>query len=180
MLDSTTLSSVIIDTWRDELAHGDIVLFRFPLSEGSETAPLKARPCVVLDIETIGETRYALVAYGTTSRRRSNVGEEIHIRKREAYTAAGLDRPTRFIGARRVFMPLTHSGFVSRTGTDSPVIGRLTGSEFERLNAVRGRIHALRDVAADRRTNRSKRPVKSFTVEHRRLERRDVQKGAAA
>lgn len=180
MLDSTTLSSVIIDTWRDQLAHGDIVLFRFPLSDGSENTPLKARPCVVLDIETIGETRYALVAYGTTSRRRSNVGEEIHVRKREAYTAAGLDRPTRFIGARRVLVPMTHSGFVSRPGTDSPVIGRLTGTEFERLNAVRGRIHALRDIAADRRTNRSRRPAPRFVVEHRHTKRRDVQKGAAA
>lgn len=180
MLDSTSLPYVMADAWRDQLAHGDIVLFRFPLSDGSETAPIKARPCVVLDIETIEGERYALVAYGTTSRRRSNVGEEIHVRKREAYTAAGLDRPTRFIGARRVLVPLTHSGFVSRTGTDSPVIGRLTGSEFERLNAVRGRIHALRDIAADRRTNWSKRPAPCFSVEHRNPKRRDVQKGAAA
>jgi hypothetical protein len=180
MLDSTSLPCLMTDAWQDVLAHGDIVLFRFPLSEGSDDAPIKARPCLVLDIETIGETRYARIAYGTTSRRRSNVGEEIHIRKRDAYTAAGLDRPTRFIGARRVLVPLTHSGFVVRTATGTPVLGWLTGPEIDRLNAVRGRIHALHDIAADRRANQSKRLVTGFTVEHRHATHLDGKTGDAA
>jgi hypothetical protein len=168
------------DAWRDHLTYGDIVVFRFPLSEGGETAPIKARPCLVLDIETIGDERYAVLAYGTTSRRRANSGEEIHVRKRDAYTAAGLDEPTRFVGARRILVPLTHSGFVPHTETGSPVLGQLESLELDRLNAVRGRIHALHDIAAERRSSRSKRAAPSFTVEHRHPKRRKTQKGAAA
>lgn len=66
--------------------------------------------------------------YGTTSRRRANSGEEIHVRKRDAYTTAGLDEPTRFVGARRILVPLTHSGFVVSTDTGSPVLGSWRGS----------------------------------------------------
>jgi hypothetical protein len=173
------------DAWRDHLSHGHIVLFRFPLSEGGEDAEVKARPCLVLDIETIAGARYAVIAYGTTSRRKANVGEEIHVRRRDAYVAAGLDEPTRFVGARRLLVPLTHSAFVTIADSGSPVMGRLVGSELERLNTVRGRIHALRDIATERLSTRRRRsrlglrPMRGVTVEYRELPPRTVRKGAA-
>jgi len=173
MLDILPIDLRLTAAWRDHLSHGDIVLFRFPLAEDGETATPKPRPCLVLDVETIGGKRYALLAYGTTSRRKSNVGDAVHVRKRADYIAAGLHEPTRFVGARRILAPLTHSCFALDRHTGSPVIGRIDGDIFERMNEVRGRIHALRDIRAERRKARGphrRRPAvrdRDFTVEMR-------------
>jgi hypothetical protein len=154
MLDFTQTNPKMTAAWRDHIAHGDIVSFRFPLAEeGAEDRP-KARPCLVLDIQQIGDRRYALLAYGTSSRRPSNVGYEVHARKRAEYLSAGLNEPTKFVGRRRVLVPLTHRGFVICTAISTPVLGSLDGAPLKRLNAVRGRIHAERDIAAERRRDR--------------------------
>ena len=137
--------------WHDAVGYGDILSFRFPLAEEGHTGRPKARPCLVLDIEELGGQRYALLAYGTTSKRRSNIGYEVHVRKPADYLAAGLDRPTRFVGARRILVPLTNSAFIVSGATGSAVLGRLDGRPFEAMNAVRGRIHADADIAEDRR-----------------------------
>ena len=149
MLDYTPVISTMTDAWRDHVSYGDIVSFRFPLAEENSTERPKARPCLILDTEVQVGQRYALIAYGTTSRRRSNIGHEVHVRCRSDYIAAGLDEPTRFIGARRLLVPLKHSGFVVCRATGSAVLGRLDGRPFEAMNAVRGRIHAMRDIAED-------------------------------
>ena len=174
MLDFTQINPKITAAWQDHMAHGDIVSFRFPLAEEVEGESPKARPCVVLDIERIGDRRYALLAYGTTSRRPSNVGYEIRIRKRDDYAAVGLNEPTKFVGRRRLLVPLAHRGFAICLAIGSPVLGSLDGAPLKRLNAVRGRIHAERDIAADRRCQdiprRPHRPAardKDFTVEQR-------------
>ncbi|WP_292068723.1 hypothetical protein [Marivita sp. XM-24bin2] len=112
---------------------------------------LKVRPCLLLDIDKRGGQRFALIAYGTTSRRGSNIDHEVHVRRRADYVAAGLNEPTRFVGAHRVFVPLSHSGFVICGATGSLVLGRLAGSPLDALNAVRGRIHAMQDMAEVRR-----------------------------
>ena len=137
--------------WHDAVGYGDILSFRFPLAEEGHRGRPKARPCLVLDIEERGDQRYALLAYGTTSKRRSNIGYEVHVRKSADCLAAGLDRPTRFVGARRILVPLTHSAFVVAGATGSAVLRHLDGRSFEALNAVRARIHADADIAADRR-----------------------------
>ena len=128
--------------------------FRFPLAEDASIAQPKARPCLILDIEVRGDERYALLVYGTTSRRRSNVGYEVHVRRRDDYVSAGLNEATRFVGARRLSVPLNHSGFVICRATGSAVIGRLDGAPFDAMNALRGRIHAEADIAEVRRTRR--------------------------
>lgn len=67
----------------------------------------------------------------------------------------------------------------------SPVMGRLVDSELERLNTVRGRIHALRDIATEQQRNRRRRthlglhPIRGVTVGHRKLLPRSVRKGVA-
>ncbi|KAF0674372.1 hypothetical protein [Profundibacterium mesophilum] len=168
--------------WQDHLSYGDIVSFRFPLAEEGHTGRPKARPCLILDLEEHGGKRYALLAYGTTSRRRSNVGYEVHVRRRTDYLSAGLNEPTRFVGARRLLVPLSHSGFVICRATGAPVLGRLDGNPFDAMNAVRGRIHAERDIAADRRVGRRSQAgvgqQRSFTVE-RRAPRRVAAAGKA-
>ena len=171
MLDAAPIISTMTPAWRNHVSYGDIVSFRFPLAEDGDGTPPKPRPCLILDIEERGGVRYALLAYGTTSRRRSNTGYEVHVRRRADYLAAGLDEPTRFVGARRLLVPLTSEGFVISRSTGAPVLGRLDGAPFQAMNAVRGRIHAERDIAAERRSHRRRRGGairdRDFTVEQR-------------
>ncbi|CUH39863.1 hypothetical protein JSE7799_02591 [Jannaschia seosinensis] len=173
MLDSALTIFTMTEAWRDHVSHGDIVSFHFPLAEEENQGRPKARPCLILDVELHGGQRYALLAYGTTSRRRSNVGYEVHVRRRAEYLSAGLDEPTRFVGARRLLVPLTHSGFAICRSTGSAVLGRLEGAPFEAMNAVRGRIHAEHDIAADRRLRRRRgaQRGRDFTVERRTPQR---------
>ena len=154
MLDDLTTSLTMTAAWQNHLSYGDIVSFRFPLAEEGPKGRPKARPCLILDIEEHGGQRYALLAYGTSSRRRSNIGYEVHVRRRADYLSAGLREPTRFVGARRLLVPLDHSGFVICGATGAPVLGRLDGSPFEAMNAVRARIYAEADIAAERRNER--------------------------
>lgn len=170
MFDTININLKMTPVWQDHVTPGDIVSFRFPLAEDDSTGQPKARPCLILDIEMIGNQRYALIAYGTTSHRRSNVGYEVHVRRRNDYQTAGLDEPTRFVGARRLLVPLTHKSFVIFRATGSAVLGRLAGEPFEAMNAVRGRIHAAQDIAAEhqlRRRRRNHLQRRDFTVEQR-------------
>ncbi|MAZ22090.1 hypothetical protein [Roseovarius sp.] len=182
MLDNIQTTIAMTPAWQDHIAPGDIVAFRFPLAEEGHTGRPKARPCLILDIVVHGGQRYALLAYGTTSRRRSNVGYEVHVRRRADYLSAGLNEPTRFVGARRLLVPLSHSGFSVCRATGSAVLGRLSGAAFAAMNAVRGRIHAERDIAIDRRAGRRSRAGAGrrhgFTVE-RRAPRRVATPGKA-
>lgn len=165
MLDNTSpITTMNTTTWRAKVSYGDILSFRFPLAEEAAAERPKARPCLILDVVMRGDRRYVLLAYGTTSRRPSNVGHEIHVRRQAAYSAAGLDRPTRFVGARRLLVPLTHSGFVVRSDTDSAVIGRLSGQALGDMNAVRARIFAARDIAEHYRSNDRRRRSPRTTV----------------
>jgi len=174
MLDTIHTPLTMTPAWQDHAAAGDIVSFRFPLAEDASTVQPKARPCLVLDIVMKGGERYAVLAYGTSSHRRSNVGYEVHVRRRGDYLSAGLDELTRFVGARRLLVPLTHRGFVICRNTGSAVLGRLEGEPFDAMNAVRGRIHAERDIAADRRAHqrRSKFRRRGDVVVERRPARR--------
>jgi hypothetical protein len=182
MLDSIQTTLAMTPAWQDLITPGDIVSFRFPLAEEGYTGRPKARPCLVLDIELHGELRYALLAYGTTSRRRSNIGYEVHARRRVDYLPAGLNEPTRFVGARRLLVPLTHSGFAICRATGSAVLGRLSGAPFRAMNAVRARIQAEHDIAADHRSQRGSCAVgargRTVTIE-RRVPRRVAVAGEA-
>ncbi len=179
MLDNPTKLPITSDrnSWISELSWGDIVSFRFPVDEGGELS--KKRPCLVLDIVKIGGQRHAVLAYGTSVRSNANRGYEVRLGAREAIEA-GLHRATRFIGARRLTVRLDHAGFVALGSAGTPVIGRLSGSAFDRMNAVRGRIHAEADIAAEQRAERRDRPKprhrrtqpREFIVEHRHPPRR--------
>lgn len=169
MLEDPTFhtSQANLSDWQKELSWGDIVSFRFPV-EDAEAIP-KKRPCLVLDTATVGGKRYALLAYGTTTRSSSNRGYEIRLGAFDA-SEAGLHRPTRFVGARRLMVNLDHPGLVTSSAAGTPIIGRLSGAAFDRMNAVRGRIHAEADIAAERRAERRDRPKPRY----RRTAQRDV------
>jgi hypothetical protein len=180
MLDNTTAhiaQPAAAPDWHERLSVGDIVSYRFPVADDVGTAQPKARPCLVIDLETLVGTQYAVLAYGTTVTAGPNRGYEVSVRKPHAFLDAGLHKPTKFICARRLLVPLQSNGFVCSAATGDPILGHLVGEERERMNAVRAKLHAERDIAADRReerrerTRRRSRDPRPFVVEHRRPKR---------
>ncbi|WP_189683150.1 hypothetical protein [Seohaeicola zhoushanensis] len=105
---------------------GDIVCFRFPRREG----PSYARPCLVL--QAIGTE--LVIAYGTTSTTNSNRGLEVSV---EAdFAACGLDRPTRFVCARRIRVDHTDPRIEPCPDGGTPVIGHLPARYIPQLAGV--------------------------------------------
>lgn len=165
-------------TWRNHLSHGDVVMFRFPGAGQPAAARPAARPCLVLDIETVGIRRCAVLVPAFPARRPASSGRSVTVFYRAEYRAVGLDQPTTFPVKSRLLVPLAHDGFVVSQITGTPVMGRLDGDAIERMNAERGRLHALRDIRADR--ERDPRPRRrgpergrDFTVA-RRGQRRPI------
>ncbi|TDL83492.1 hypothetical protein [Meridianimarinicoccus aquatilis] len=185
MLNTISTSTIIPSqtaAWREALAIGDIVSFRFPVAEDRTDIAPKARPCLVLDLTLIGEIRYATLAYGTSSQCRFNSGYEVRLSAAADYAAAGLHEPTRFIGTRRLMVPLNHRGFVICAKTGAPVLGRVQEKTAARMHAVRARIQAEADIADNhRRTQRKRsgsfgRMAPQFSVARRRSRPKPIRK----
>ena len=168
--------------WQTALRPGDVVRYRFPLAGKTERRPT-LRPCLVLDVETLIGQRYAVLAPGIGADD-DQVGSYDLRLAGEALEPVGLHRPIRFLGARRLVVPLENSGFGS--AAISPILGRLDEAALERLHALRARLHAERDIAADRRAERRRRlrpmgrPQRPVTVEYRRPKRRSLRLGRSA
>jgi hypothetical protein len=120
---------------------------------------VKKRPCLVLErFENAGKV-FVELAYGTTVQTKVNRGYEIQINTIADMALAGLHRPTRFIGARRIIVAADNPGFVTNPGHPSPVIGRLDEAGIERMDAVRKRILEEQDVATKWRATTTHKPV---------------------
>ncbi|WP_299821441.1 hypothetical protein [uncultured Jannaschia sp.] len=168
MPDRITTDPARTGDWQDRLSAGDTVSFRFPVAEEDGPQP-KARPCLVLDVQDIDGVRHALMAYGTSRKTRKNCGFEVEVCKTEARAAAGLDRRTRFIGARRVRVALGDPAFVCCRQRDTPILDRLVGGELARLETLRARFGS--DLAAailSAGDGRSSRPAQEVTGRRRR------------
>jgi hypothetical protein len=163
--------------WADHVRPGDVVLFRFPVPfPQTRDGEPSIRPCLVVEIDDLGEERRLVLAYSTTATTRSNGGYEIAVTHVADLQTAGLRRATRFIGTRLLSVSPSHTGF-DVGGSGAPVVGRLIGSRLERMQWVRARLHAEHDIAADRRRERSEAPV---TVERRsRLKAKSESRKAA-
>ena len=133
------------------LQHGDVVLFRFPFNDkNAEPDVPKRRPCLVLNTLSNGDDRFVEIAYGTSADTRANRGCEVIVKQASSRKKAGLSKPTRFVGARRIIVHVDHSGFDGHT--EGPeLIGKLDAPLLKRLNAVRGRIQAEADIAGRHR-----------------------------
>lgn len=128
------------------LQRGDVVLFRFPLNDKNAGAP-KRRPCLVLNTLSNGYDRFVEIAYGTSADTRANRGYEVIVKHPTSREEAGLSKPTRFVGARRIIVHVNHSGFDGQA-KGPEIIGKLDAPLLERLNAVRARIQAEADIVA--------------------------------
>jgi hypothetical protein len=138
------------------LQRGDVVLFRFPLNDkNAEHGVSKRRPCLVLNTLSHGDDRFVEIAYGTSADTRANRGYEVIVKHATSREEAGLSKPTRFVGARRIIVHVNHSGFDGEA--EGPeIIGKLDAPLLERLNAVRARIQAEADIVAhDREEQRA-------------------------
>ncbi|GHE01884.1 hypothetical protein U879_15595 [Defluviimonas sp. 20V17] len=155
MSDATTaeIAQTPATNWRDHLAWGDVVAFRFPHSERDDSYRPKVRPCAVLDVVSFAGRRFATLAYGTTADSKANQDYETRVTRPEALAAIGLDKPTRFVGSRRITVSLNNPGFsLGECGT--PMLGQMIGADRERLNAVRARLFAEADMAAEHHAER--------------------------
>ena len=140
--------------WQPDLATGDVVLFRFPTTEDlPEGEAPKMRPCLVLDTPRLAGKSFAKLAYGSSAYGKSNRGREVIVRQPESIATAGLNRPSRFSLNRSLLVSLDHPGFEAETHGD-PRIGRLDEGLMERLHALRARMQAEADIAADHRRAR--------------------------
>lgn len=125
----------------DRIHPGNIVLFKFPYSEGF--APC-ARPSLVVDA-TDDEL---LLAYCKTFRKRANVGFEIRLHA--DYAACGLDRASRFVLVRRIRVARSDPRLeISVTG--SHVLGRFTDALLDRKRALMSQIAESWKSDAERR-----------------------------
>ena len=154
------------NTDADRLARGDIVLFRFPTAEEeAEIGAPKRRPCLVLDTFERGGARYVELAYGTSAMTKANRGYEILVKQPASRAAAGLNRPTRFVGARRAIVNVNNIGS-SDMARGMEVIGHLDDALQARMHAVRARLQAEADIAAhdraEKRRDRQAREDRGF------------------
>ncbi|HDZ82306.1 MAG TPA: hypothetical protein ENH56_13860 [Roseobacter sp.] len=135
--------------WTMSLLRGDVVLFRFPVSDDDDSLDVpKRRPCLVLDTFQQGQDRFVELAYGTSSKGRANRGYEVIVRQPQSQATAGLTKPTRFVCARRVTVHIRNAGFGHTEEATSPVIGRLDEALTERMNALHARFQAEAAIAA--------------------------------
>ncbi|MFT6091863.1 hypothetical protein [Sulfitobacter sp.] len=151
-----------VTEWASCLKPGDVVLFRFPVSEdGTGLNAPKRRPCLVLDLLHKGEDCFVELAYGTASEGRANRGYEVRVREPQSRAIAGLKKPTRFICARRITVHIRNAGFFCPTGYTSPIIGALDETLMERLHALRARIQAEAEIAARYREEQQAQQARS-------------------
>jgi len=113
----------------------------------------KLRPCLVIETGELNDRRSVTLAYGTSAHPRRRYGYEVIVKGKPAMRAAGLTKPTRFVCIRRITVSTAHPGFEPLCGT--PVIGRLDASLLTRMDAVRARLWAEHDIAAERRHERA-------------------------
>lgn len=121
-------------SWRDALTPGDIVAFAFPTTEDGIHA--KHRPALVLDIDRSSGVAEAVIVYGTAAMTRANTGLELRVVSPADMAAARLHKPTRFVGTRRIKVPLDSPRFIT-CAASTAVIGRLPATYHPRLDRLR-------------------------------------------
>ncbi|GAW37388.1 hypothetical protein RA2_04471 [Roseovarius sp. A-2] len=141
--------------WKASLTPGHVVRFRFPVvAEAGHQPVAKRRPCLVLEVFHLSGQRFAKLAYGTSAETRANRGCEVRVNQPDGCAAAGLDRPTRFVGARSIIVSVENPSFEHVSETGSPVMGRLDASLTGRLTVIRKRLRLGATRAKNRSTER--------------------------
>lgn len=141
--------------WAANPQGGDVVLFRFPIADDTDQKDTpKRRPCLVLNVRKRGTECFVELAYGTSSDGRANRGYEVRVKQAKSLSQAGLNKPTRFVCARRIIVNVDNNGFDCPDGGASALIGCLDDALMDRMNAIRARVEAEADIAAHYREER--------------------------
>lgn len=75
--------------WADHVRPGDVVLFKFPVAfPQTRDGKPGIRPCLVVEVDDVGEERRLVLAYSTTATTRSNGGYDIAADRRRERSAA--------------------------------------------------------------------------------------------
>ena len=157
MLDTPSIRTTKVH-WHDTIASGDVVLFRFPIRNlKGESGDCKIRPCLVLERFEFDAGTFVELCFGTTVPTRKASGLDVAIWQPELAQNSGLHHPTRFEGARRVIVPVTHRNFEQRHASNSPVIGSLDPALSDRLDLVRDRIARARKARTLKPSHSSRR-----------------------
>ena len=119
---------------------GAVVSCRFPHQEAPAQPGPTARPCLVIRtmIDTPRDRWMAVVAYGTSKTGRANSGFEYTLTGAAA-TAAGLNRPTRFVLNRLRLLPVDEAFFVF-SGKSDGAIGQIPEDERPELATAMSRM----------------------------------------
>ena len=126
------------EDWKQNLALGDIVTFRFPISFAELAGSSEAPPCLVCDVTIIADFRLITLICGTPGEKAQGPYQML-VSCPAAISATGLALPTLFDGNIRITVSAGHNGFV--LGDDrTPIIGRLFGAERRSLEDIRSRI----------------------------------------
>ncbi len=152
--------------WKASLTPGHVVRFRFPVAPEAGHQPVaKRRPCLILEVFHLCGQRFVKLAYGTSAETNANKGCEVRVNQPDGCAAAGLDRPTRFVGARSIIVSVEHPGFEATPETGSPVMGRLDASLTGRLLTVRRRLRLGAAQAKNRSAERKAQRTRSTNVD---------------
>jgi hypothetical protein len=126
---------------------------RFPSAE-CRRALEKTRPCLVLDV-TDDEI---VLAFGTTRDSHVRRSRELHVVRVEVLAAAGLWRPTRFLGWRTVRLPRDGSR-LRPAPSGGAICGHLSGRYRRGLAQLRALAQPDPAVPDPHRGRRRNRPV---------------------
>ena len=136
------------------LERGDLVFFAFPAPHSPEHEEPPLRACLVLDTQKRAGRLFLTLAPGEEHPPALPRGYEIAVSRRLAVKEAGLSEAHMFYADQRLTVAATHPGFGPRMAPW--IIGALDRQGADRMNAVRARIQALRDIAAERRRERQR------------------------
>lgn len=129
------------EAWADELRLGDVAMCALSPADQPDAAPVR-RPWLLIDHETRLGRRCAVLAPAREGRPQAARGYEVVVALPRDLRAAGLRRRAVFCCRRPRVVPLDDLRGVR--------LGRLEGGRLERLNAVRARLDAERDIRRER------------------------------
>ncbi|WP_407492355.1 hypothetical protein [Pseudooceanicola sp. MF1-13] len=131
--------------WADQAQVGDVLLFHFPSPD--EPGPVLARPCLVIEESRNLRRRCLTLANSRPLWSISLVETSIDVIRPAELAAAGLDQSTAFDAYRALLISVHNASFAIHPETGTPIIGRLIGDSYERMQSVRAYLSTQSRIA---------------------------------
>jgi hypothetical protein len=144
MLDLSYPDTTGEDHWTHRLRRGDIL--RLPMTQGQPRPTPHLCPWLFLDYRVCRERECLELAAGFPLAQAAGP-DCVTVREHVDVERAGLGAPHRFDLSQRRLLQLSDPIITNRLQPRPPIIGRLSRSKVERMNAIRVRHFAQRDIA---------------------------------